>query len=277
MTTYPYVQARWFTPTTGRRVDLVCLHTAETPEGVDTAQSVARYFKTTDTKASAHYCVDGGRHVVQCVREADVAYAAPGANSVGIHVELAGRAAQTAADWHDAYSTALLATAAPLVADICARHQIPVRYVNAAALIAGGAFARGITMHRDVSAAFHKSTHTDPGPDFPIVEFVNVVLGGSVPTPQPSALRRIESMEVDMVVNTYELALTTDGEGRGWDKVPYARNRIVGHTSPGVRPGVDGRYLTGNVGFADDGDGCIVSLTEWAPNTQAVVTLSVVN
>jgi hypothetical protein len=150
--------------------------------------------------------------------------------------------------------------------------------VNAAALAAGGAGARGITMHRDVSAAFHKSTHTDPGPNFPIVEFVNRVLGGSAPEPAPTtALHRTDSYEVDMIINGYTLTLTTDSEGRGWDRVPYTRARIVGHTPPGLRPAADGRYLVGQVGFADDGDGTIVSVTEWAPNTQAVVVLQVAN
>lgn len=99
----------------------------------------------------------------------------------------------------------------------------------------------------------------------------------TLPQPTPWRLRRVDSLEVDMVINVYELALTTDAEGRGWDKVPYPRSRIVGYTAPGIRPGVDGRYLTGEVGFADDDGGCIVSLSEWEPNTQAVVSLSVVN
>lgn len=269
---YPFVEARWFTPTTGRRVDLVVLHTAETPEGVDTARAVARYFATTDTKASAHYSVDADE-IIQCCQEVNVAYAAPGANANGVHVELAGRASQSAADWHDAYSLAQLALAAPLVADICRRHQLPVRYVTRAALAAGGAGARGITMHRDVSAAFKKSTHTDPGPNFPIVEFVNRVLGGTAATP----LRRTDSYEVDVTLSDYTLTITTDSDGRGWDRVPFARARIKGFTPPGLRPEHDGRYLIGQVGFADDGPGTIVSVTEWAPNAQAVVGLTVVN
>lgn len=93
----------------------------------------------------------------------------------------------------------------------------------------------------------------------------------------PSAVRRIDSLEVDMVVNVYEVGIATDSEGRGWLKVPYRRSRIIGHTCPGIRPDADHRYQTAEVGFAEEGDGTVVSVTEWAPNDQAVVTLSVVN
>ena len=276
MTTYPFIQCRWRTPTNGRRIDLVVIHTAETPEGVNTARAVARYFATTDTKASAHYCVDSDE-IIQSCGDVDVAYAAPGANHNGIHIELAGRAAQSTADWNDAYSVGVIGTAARLVAELCGTYRIPIRYVNAAALKVGGSGARGITMHRDVSAAFKKSTHTDPGPNFPIVEFVNRVLGGSV-TPAPTnPLHRLNSVEVDVVINTYELAVTTDKDGNGWDTVPFPRSRIVGFTPPGLRPGADGRYETGEVGFADDGQGCVVSVGGWAPNSPAVVVLQVVN
>ena len=93
----------------------------------------------------------------------------------------------------------------------------------------------------------------------------------------PAAFTRIESIEVDMVINVFTLALTTDAEGRGWDTVPFPRSRIVGHTGPGLRPGADGRYLVGQVGFAEEGDKTVVSVTEWAPSTTAVVHLSVMN
>ena len=277
--TYPFIQCRWRTATSGRRIDLVVLHSAETPEGTNTARAVANYFRTTDNRVSAHFCVDA-REIIQSCRTVDVAYAAPGANSNGVHVELSGRAAQTVGEWHDPYSTAMLKLAAPLVAELCVTHRVPIRYVNAANLAAGGAGARGITTHNEVSRAFRKSTHTDPGPNFPIVEFVNLVLGGSpVPAPPaaPPALVRTDQYEVDMVISDYTLTLATDNEGRGWDRVPFARNRIVGHTAPGLRPEADRRYLVGQVGFADEGTQTVVSVTEWAPNSQCVVTLSVRN
>jgi N-acetyl-anhydromuramyl-L-alanine amidase AmpD len=38
----------------------------------------------------------------------------------------------------------------------------------------------GICGHVEVSQAFHLSTHTDPGPNFPWSQFMAVVLGGPV-------------------------------------------------------------------------------------------------
>lgn len=182
---YPFIQCRWRTATTGRRIDLVVLHTAETPEGVNTARAVANYFRTTDVKASAHFCVDN-KEIIQSCREQDVAYTAPGANNNGVQIELSGRAAQTAGEWGDAYSMVMLRLAAQLVAHICDGYKIPVRFVTAADLLAGGARARGITTHYEVNKAFKKSVHTDPGPNFPMTAFLNAVLGGSAPTPAPT-------------------------------------------------------------------------------------------
>ena len=52
-----------------------------------------------------------------------------------------------------------------LAADICKRHEIPVQYVDEAALVRR---EKGITMHVDVSRAFHRSDHSDPGRYFPL-------------------------------------------------------------------------------------------------------------
>lgn len=167
-----FIPARNFTPTPGRQIDLVVIHTMESPEGLDTAENVAFWFAgSTAPKASAHYCVDADS-VVQCVKEKDVAWAAPGANHDGIQIELAGRASQTAAQWDDPYSRSQLALAALLVADICRRYNIPPTLVNRSGLLIG---ERGITTHHSVSLAFRRSDHTDPGPNFPMDDFLGMV------------------------------------------------------------------------------------------------------
>lgn len=174
----PFVQAEQCKSVGRAAIDLVVLHTAEIPEIPRGAENVAQYFKRPRAAdgsvvfASAHICTDVDSDV-QCVRLKDVAYAAPGANHNGIHIELAGYAKQNAADWSDPYSTAMLARAARLVARLCRLYDIPVQYVDAAQLSRGG--ARGITTHRQVSLAFKKSTHTDPGPQFPMAEFIAAV------------------------------------------------------------------------------------------------------
>ena len=103
-------------------------------------------------------------------------------------------------------------------------------------------------------------------------------LASSPPSaPRPLTLTHTDSYEVDMVVNAYQLVIATDANGCGWDRVPFNRSRIIGHTGPGLRPASDGRYLVGKVGFAEEGTDTIVSVAEWAPNATCIVRLSVSN
>jgi N-acetyl-anhydromuramyl-L-alanine amidase AmpD len=202
---YPFIQARWFTKgPRGGPIQLAVMHTVEVPEKPTTAEAVARYFATTDRKASAHWCCDADS-TVGCVRESDIAYAAPGSNHNGVHVELAGYAAQTGKDWADPYSQRMLKEqAAPLVRAICKRHAIPTRFVDAAGLKAG---QWGITTHAEVTKAFHRSSHTDPGAGFPIASFIEMVQGtdpqgGLSMADVDKLLERIEDVETK-VEKTY--------------------------------------------------------------------------
>jgi N-acetyl-anhydromuramyl-L-alanine amidase AmpD len=147
------------------------MHTMEIGERPDAAAICARWFASRVSQVSAHYCVDADT-VVQCVREKDVAWHARGGNTRSIGVELAGFARQTGDDWGDAYSSAVLARAVALVADVCLRRRIPVRWLAADDLVAA---RRGITGHADVSRAFGASDHWDPGPGFPVERFLDDV------------------------------------------------------------------------------------------------------
>jgi hypothetical protein len=175
-----FVQARWFTETNGRPIDLLVVHSMEMDEKPDTAEVCARYFATTDTKASAHACVDVDSRV-DCVIDKDVAYAAPGANHDGLHLELAGRARQTRAEWLDQYSRRMIeGPAAEWVAAKAKFWRIPLEFLKADALRAG---RRGVTTHNEVRLAFGKTTHTDPGNGFPMDVLLTRArfLAGSVP------------------------------------------------------------------------------------------------
>jgi N-acetyl-anhydromuramyl-L-alanine amidase AmpD len=167
----PFVPSPNVTRASGRTVDVVVVHTMEAPERPDTAEAVARWFARPDTEVSAHYCVDADS-VVQCVREEDIAWHARGGNERSIGIELAGRAGQGAAGWRDDYSVAVLELAATVTADVCARHGIPVRWLRAAGLRAG---LRGVTGHAEVSRAYRRSDHWDPGPAFPVERFLALV------------------------------------------------------------------------------------------------------
>jgi hypothetical protein len=156
----------------GRIITHVIIHTAECSESPTGAEAVASFFKMgPPSPASAHFCVDNNS-TVQCVRIADVAFAAPPLNDKGVHIELAGVARQTLAEWNDPYSRDELARCAILVAEICKKYNIPVVYVDATGLKAN---QWGITTHMQVSNAFHQSNHQDPGVNFPMNEFLAMV------------------------------------------------------------------------------------------------------
>lgn len=176
----PFVQASNFTRVglPPREINLLVVHDMESPEGPETAENVARFFRDQEPHdpprvngSSTHYNIDSNS-IVQSVRDKDVAWAAPGANHDGLHFEHAGRARQTAAQWDDGYSRAMLQLSAKFAAQKCAKHGIPVVYVNALGLQRG---LRGVTTHLQVSLAFHRSTHTDPGLDFPMARYLSLI------------------------------------------------------------------------------------------------------
>lgn len=170
-----YIQARHFTPGRTTKTRLIIIHTIEGGETSGTAWSVAGWFASPDApQASCHYAVDPSE-VVGCVQPGDTAWAAPGANADGLQVEHAGMAAQTAAQWADAASTAILARSASLTRSLADRYGIPLRHLSDGQLAAGQA---GFVGHAQVSRVYRRSDHTDPGPGFPWDRYMQFVAGG---------------------------------------------------------------------------------------------------
>lgn len=183
-----FVQAKNYTRTSGRQIDLIVIHDMEAEEHGRTAENVARYFATTNVKASAHYNIDNNS-VVQSVRDQDVAWHAPGANHDGIGLEHAGYARQTRDEWLDDYGIAMLRDqSAPLARRLCEKYSIPVEFVDAAGLRAG---KRGITTHLMVRDAWGRTTHWDPGYHFPMDQYLAWIKGSDglvVPAPEPGKI-----------------------------------------------------------------------------------------
>jgi hypothetical protein len=183
--TVPYLQAHsnrfrsLAAEPTKRPLDLIVIHVMEAGETAKTAENVANWFHSeAEPRTSAHFCVDNDS-CIQCLQLRDVAFAAPGANRNGVHIELAGYAKQGKAEWLDAYGKQMLPRAATLLAqyvipkmETLAGIPFPVRYVDAEGLKRG---ERGITTHNEVTKAFRLSDHHDPGPGFPIAEFIEMV------------------------------------------------------------------------------------------------------
>lgn len=171
MTNYQFVQAKHYKAASGRQIDQIVLHSMEAPEKGKTAENCAAYFAGGTAKASAHYCADSDS-IVQCVKEGDVAYGAPGANHNGLHIEHAGYARQTAEEWQDEYSWAMLKRSAKLVAELALKYSIPIVWLAPEDVAAK---KRGITSHWNITRGLKRGSHTDPGQGFPIQVYMKLV------------------------------------------------------------------------------------------------------
>ena len=176
---FPFVKAKFFREVSGKRnVRLIVIHSMEFPEKGDTAESCAKMFQDPRDQhgkprpASAHLCIDNNS-IVRCVLDNNVPAAAPGANRDGIHLELAGTARQTEAEWLDDYGHQLLNNAAEAAGQYCLKYDIPVRRLSDAELKDGE--TKGFVSHAQVSEVFKQSDHTDPGPGFPWTFFLESV------------------------------------------------------------------------------------------------------
>ena len=177
---YPYVGAHLiYVRHGGVTPALIVIHDMEAPEKGTTAESCAAFFQRLNSTGSAHLCVDNNS-IVQCVPYENSAAGARGCcfrsrtvNDYGIHIEHAGYANQTAADWSDNYSQAMLFWSSIAAAKIAKRYAIPTVALDETALRRGDA---GIVTHAVVSRAFGVSGgHTDPGPNFPLATYVGAV------------------------------------------------------------------------------------------------------
>jgi len=152
----------------------ITIHATAGHEGPTKAEDCARMMLNPllKPKRSAHYIVDSNS-IVQCVLDPGVAWhCGKTGNAKTIGIELCGMTNQKHEEWFDETSLATLQLAARLIATLCSRFSLPAQYVAAADLVRG---ERGITTHNDVSLAWRETNHTDPGPTFPLSEFIAAV------------------------------------------------------------------------------------------------------
>lgn len=215
--TYPFIGARWFTPDgnveAGKiRIDRIVIHDEEYRESVHSAEDIGRMFQSTTTKKSAHFGVDADG-VTQYVQLKDVAYHAP-PNRFSIGIEHDGFSKQTREEWLDPQlGLKTLTISAALTRELCAHFDVPIVWLSVQDLLAG---KRGITSHNNVSIAWKQSTHTDPGPQFPVDTYLDLVKG---PQPEPQPIEEEEDMP---------LFIRESGTSEVWlvagDKLVYMAN-----------------------------------------------------
>lgn len=152
-----------------RPARLIVLHSTETQ--CHTARSVAQAFQNPARRASAHWVV-GTDAVVSCVAEADTAWAAPGANTDGIQIEMCGFADRT--DWTTGAGRQVVVASAAVLAGVSRRTGIPLIHLTDAQIISG---ASGVITHAQVSRIWKKSDHWDPGNTFPISTLLALARG----------------------------------------------------------------------------------------------------
>lgn len=188
-------------------VSRVVIHDEEFPVSDTSAESVANYFASPAQPYQAHYVVDANS-TEHCVPEhRTAAHAPPNQGSIGIEQD--GYARFSLAEWQTPGSQGTIARCAALTREICDRWGIPLVWLTPADLSAG---LRGITSHANVTAAFHQSTHTDPGPSYPIEQFMALVLGAPTPGDDPvteADFSRIQGM-LNVAVDNLAATVTAD-------------------------------------------------------------------
>lgn len=165
----PFISARWRGGAQTPRA--VVIHGTVSPCAPGGARAVAKFFATHGQPTSAHYTVDPGE-TIQSVADHVVAYHC-GFNTGSIAFELCDPQTGPGSRWNDRNHQLMLDRAARDVAQTCLAYGIEMRRPSVDELQAKG--PHGIYSHDDSRRAFGRTSHVDPGPDFPWAEFIAAV------------------------------------------------------------------------------------------------------
>ena len=237
----PFVEAKNYRKGRRAKVRVLVIHTAETPENGNMAESIQSYCARREDKVSCHEAVDNNS-VVSGVRPYDTAYTTGSINDYSYSWELAGRASQSKADWADEFSTAMLKLVAKRVAKAAVLWKIPVVKLSPAELKAGRS---GICGHVDHTVAYEiKGGHWDPGPNFPWLMFLEMVkaeVAALTGAPVPPIVPSVPVAPVPPApAPAHDCAKSTLKKGSSGECVKTAQSRLIHH---GFEPGpVDGKF-----------------------------------
>lgn len=170
----PYRGPAAHTSGTGNKpIDRIVVHSTVSVCECGGCENIARYFRSQASGGSAHYVVDPCSEV-QVVFDSIIAWhAPPNSHSLGIEMcDIPGpvpndrrgsalwKAARRAWRWARRDQQRMLHRTARLTAELALAYDVPLVFLSASKLRSG---KRGITTHANVSAAWHQSTHWDPG------------------------------------------------------------------------------------------------------------------
>lgn len=133
-----------------------------------TGASNASYFQSPSSGGSTQL-ITGEDGLYRSVDDLVVPAGAPGANTEGLHIEFVGFAKWPREEWLRRKKT--LHQGAKALAEWSHRYKIPLKRLTVEDL--KNPKSRGITTHLDVSRAFKKSDHGDPGSGFPMDVLIN--------------------------------------------------------------------------------------------------------
>jgi N-acetyl-anhydromuramyl-L-alanine amidase AmpD len=149
----------------------IAVHSTEStdiPDSTDDIKSIRHWFDNPASQASSHIGIDGDANTELWVHSNMKAWTIGAANSFTCNIEFIGRAGQPGSAWEEAQ----IKEGARWAAYWALKYGIPVQKANVRNL--NGLCVctkRGILRHSDVTAAGF-GTHTDPGPQFPMDDFL---------------------------------------------------------------------------------------------------------
>lgn len=233
---------------------LLVVHTSEGGETATSAEAICSLMaQPGDRPNSSGGMYGASYHAVadtDCVRPAVdddwVAYSAAGANHNGVHICIPGRASQTREQWVDTNSRPQIRRVAEWCADKHLELGIPIRKLTVDQVKAGES---GICSHLDVSLAFKKSTHTDPGVNFPwdvLLADIAALLGGQ---PDPGLIAWREGGDV-LYTPDHKFRLVDTRKGTGAPQGRVAAGTPLRVAIPAVA-GVQGKTAIVNVTVVD--------------------------
>lgn len=195
----------------------------EIAESKTTAEVCGNLFARAGFGGSTHVGTDPDS-ICRYMSDADTPWGAPGVNTNGLHIEQAGYASQTRAQWTDDASLRTMENSAVQAAEWCVKYGIPVRWLTDYQIRAKN--IKGFLTHADATRAFGTSGgHSDPGPNFPRDYFLTRVnfhvariKGSASVTPAPAPKPTSTKLAVDgslgpLTIKAWQRVMGTTQDG----------------------------------------------------------------